>query len=212
MTVSRDEVNQMASFMRALNTPETFEADYQPTPLAESIHRPRSSPTVIPGVQEMKDILTRFHAAADGAVQRATTEAASNAVLREALITERTPHGTRIGGWEIQMRQDGKRKFYDVVTGDGTNCIASDLTLYEAAHGLVRILNNGGRLNSQDAINLLRAEQDYTCALNDAVLYKHYLTKNPHDKRVAVFEAKYSAAKSRAIIARDNVTAISERC
>lgn len=212
MTVSREEVDQMASFMRALNTPETIETDSQPTPVAESVERQRASPAVIPGVQEMKDILTRFHNAADGAVQRVTTEAESYPALREALVTERTPRGSRIGGWEIQMRQEGKRKFYDVVTSDGSNCIAADLTLYEAAHGLVRILNNGGKLNSQDAINLLHAEQDYTSALNDAVLYKHYLSKNPHDKRVAVFEAKYSAAKSRAVTARDKVSAISERC
>ena len=90
---------------------------------------------------------------------------------------------------------------------DGTTCIAENLFLYEAAHGLVRILNAGGKINSREAMGLLRAEDDYATALNEAARYKHYITKNPRDARKSVFEAKFSAARQRAIQARRGICA-----
>lgn len=203
MTPSKQEVDQMASFIRTLSATTSEEPVAAPsTRLDEG--------TITDG-QQMKSILSRFYAATDNAVNSLTHEAIHDRELREALITERTPNGSRIGDWEIRLREEGKRKFYDIVQEGGGVCIASDLLLYEAAHGLVRILNSGGRLNSIPAINLLRAEQDYAAALNDAVLYRHYLVKHPKDVRSHVFEAKYSAAKHRAISARNKVVAIFEQ-
>lgn len=202
MTVNQQDIDQMAMFMRALKGEHPA-----PTDLAT----PSQKPVAAGASQEMKLILERFHTAAGNAVTKVNDEAAYDRDLREALMTERTDAGSRIGDWNIEMRQEGKRKFYNVVQADGATCIATDLLLYEAAHGLVRILNNGGRLNSKAAINLLRAEQEYAGALNDAVLYKHYLVKNPNDRRVGIFEAKYSAATRRAISAREEVFAIADQ-
>lgn len=204
MTVSKNEVDQMASFMRALNASSVEEQHSLDKPVRTVPVESESA------TQEMKIILERFHAAAGGAVTKVNEEAVYDRDLREALVTERTSRGARVGNWEILVHEHGKRKFYDVVHIDGISCIAADLVLYEAAHGLVRILNEGGRLNSREAVNLLRAEQDYTSAVNDAVLYRHYM-KNPKDARIAVFEAKYSAAKQRAITARNMVTSIAEQ-
>jgi hypothetical protein len=210
MTISRQEVDQMANFMRALNgTPSqpVSGADF-PTGAAQPAMYNTSNETA---TQDMKLILERFYAAADGAVNKVNEEAIHDRSLREALVTERTDHGSRVGDWEIQVREEGKRKYYDVVQTEGSACIASDLLLYEAAYGLVRILNEGGKLNSREAINLLRYEQSYASAVNDAVRCKHYLVKNPKDVRTPVFEAKYSAAKQRAITARDLVNAIADQ-
>jgi hypothetical protein len=208
--VSREEVHQMTNFMRALNgnDEQTFS---EPAAMTKSLTETRQHmplPVTADGTAEMKDVLTRFYAATDSAIRES---ASGDAELREAMMTERTTHGSRIGGWEIEMRVEGKRKFYDVIQSGGATRIAADLTLYEAAHGLVRILNEGGRINSPQAINLLRAEQDYASALNDAVLYKHYLVKHPNDRRSRIFEARYSAATHRAVNARDKVYTISER-
>jgi hypothetical protein len=213
MTVSKTEVDQMASFMRALKAEQAAPPDLDDGHGSAS-GRPARAPALAEttgSIQEMKLILERFHTAAGNAVSKVNDNATYDRELREALVTEKTERGSRIGAWNIEMREEGNRKFYSVVQEDGVTCIASDLLLYEAAHGLVRILNNGGRLNSKPAINLLRAEQEYASALNDAVLYKHYLMKNPNDKRVRIFEAKYSVATRRAISARDEVCTISEQ-
>ena len=173
MTVSKHDIDQMSNFMRALNVENTSSASLrEPEGARADTRAPVRSDSR--ATYEMKTILERFHAAAGDAVGKLNEDATYDRDLREALVTERTVHGSRIGNWEIRVREDGSRKFYDVVQIDGSVCIASDLLLYEAAHGLVRILNSGGKVNSYETINLLRAEQDYASALNDAVLYKHY--------------------------------------
>lgn len=221
MTVSRQEIDQMASFMRALSGGDAGEDSTPATPrsrLSESGYTADNqapSRDAVPTVQrpvgrdtdEMKAILERFHAAADNTV----AQSQGDRRLREALVTERTPRGSRIGEWEINARTEGRRTFYDVVAPDGSTAIASDLLLYEAAHGLVRILNGGGRINSAEAINLLRAEQQYAAALNEAVLYKHYLATKKRDARFPVFETRYGNACRKAVEARDRVYDLAER-
>lgn len=221
MTVSRQEVDQMANFMKALSASNTSTVPLDANVGSDAISRlPTTTDGMIPtaprpidsSVREMRTILERFHNSAGSAVTKVNAEARYDRDLREALVTEKTAKGSRIGQWNIEMRESGKRKFYNVVGADGVTMIAEDLLLYEAALGLVRILNGGGKLNSQDAVSLLRAEQDYASALNDAVIYKHYLTKQPNGGRAQIFEARYSVAKDKAVAAREQVFSISKRC
>ena len=193
--IDRSEVNQMAKFMAALSAPE---ATANPTVATPQVGDP--------AVAEMKTILERFHAATDHVI----TEATYDHELREALVTESTASGARIGSWEIQVHLSGQHKLYDVVNVINGEALAVDLLLYEAARGLVRILNEGGRINSGEAIELLRAEQEYGSRVHDMVLYKHRLTKNATSPRRTVFEARYGDAKRRAILARERVCRLAE--
>lgn len=195
--VERSEIDQMAKFMSALNGQAAL-------PAGDSVAtapRPTDSDTA-----QMKEILERFHAATDNIL----TEAPVDRELREALITEPTGTGARIGAWEIRVRETRQRKLYDVTHIVSGETLASGLSLYEAAHGLVRILNEGGRINCYTAIELLRAEQDYSGRLQDMVHYKYRLTNNPNSPRRTVLEARYGDAKRRAIAARDRVFKLSE--
>lgn len=194
--IDRSEVNQMAKFMAALdNLPETT------TNAVPTSARPGD-----PAVAEMKTILERFHSATDQII----TEASYDHELREALVTEVTETGARIGSWEIQVHLSGQHKLYDVVNVISGEPLAVDLLLYEAARGLVRILNEGGRINSTGAIELLRAEQEYGSRVHDMVLYKHRLTKNTASPRRTVFEARYGDAKRRAVLARERVCKLAD--
>lgn len=190
--IDRRDVAQMAKFIAALDEPGA----------AETVTRGPGDP----GVAEMKVILERFHAAADNII----TEAPIDRELREALITEPTTQGARIGPWEIRARTLRTHKLYDVVNILNNQPLASDLMLYEAAHGLVRMLNEGGRINSPAAIELLRAEQEYGQLVHDMVLYKHRLTKQPNSPRRPIFEARYGDAKRRALLARERVHRLAE--
>ncbi len=158
-------------------------------------------------VSEMKDILARFHGAAGNII----AEAPMDRPLREALITEETPQGARIGHWEIVVNPVGKkRKVYDVVHAMTHQKLASELLIYEAALGLVRHLNNGGRINSSEVLDLLKSEQEYAGAIHDMRLYKHHLTKTPNSPRAAIYEDRYGQAKRKAVAARDRVEKLSE--
>lgn len=154
----------------------------------------------------MKAILERFHNAADNVL----SEVPIDRSLRESLRMEPTPHGARMGSWEIVVHQSGKRKLYDVVHTATQDTIAADLMLYEAACGLARQLNEGGHINSKIVMELLRAEQSYAGAVHDMVLYKHHLTKSPNSPRRPIYEDRYGAAKRQAVAFRDQVKKLSE--
>jgi hypothetical protein len=191
--VERSEVDQMAKFMAAMND--------TPSDTPGGAASPSTGKADDSAVAEMKLILERFHAAADQIV----TEAPYDHDLREALATETTDRGVRIGAWEIQPHPAGKHKLYDVVNAVNGAPLAIDLLLYEAARGLVRMLNDGGRINSKEVIDLLRAEQEYGSLVNDMVHYKRRLTENASSARILVFEARYSDAKRRATQARERI-------
>jgi hypothetical protein len=198
--IDRNEVDQMAKFMAAIQ-PDSVRG-----PSSET-GSPRATAVDTSAVAEMKLVLERFHAAADHVV----TEAPDDRELREALMTEVTERGARIGSWEIRVHAAGQHKLYDVVNVLNGESLAADLLLYEAARGLVRILNEGGRINANDAIELLRAEQEYNSRVQDMVLYKHRMTHNPRSSRLAVFEDRYTDARRRAVLARERVMRLSER-
>jgi hypothetical protein len=193
--IDRSEVTQMSKFMAALNG----------APPAAS-QNAAEGPVGDPAIAEMKTILERFHTATD----RVVSEATYDRELREALVTEATENGARIGDWEIRVHPTGNRKLYDVVNIVSGSPLAVDLLLYEAARGLVRILNDGGRINSREAIELLRAEQEYDSMVHDMVLYKHRLTTSANSPRVSVFEARYGDAKRRALAARERVCRLAD--
>jgi hypothetical protein len=193
--IDRSEVNQMAKFIAAMNS--SGGGDSKTT---------NAAPPADGAVAAMKTILEKFHSAADNVV----TDASYDRPLREALVTEATSTGARVGSWEIRVNQEGHYKQYEVVNVVSGEPLASNLLLYEAAHGLVRILNEDGRINSVDAIALLRAEQEYGARVHDMVLYRHRLDKAaPNDPRLMVFEARYSDAKRRAMTAREQVRKLS---
>jgi len=192
--VDRSEIDQMAKFMAALN------------PAASTTSQSTSGQMGDASVVAMKNILERFHAAADNVL----TEASYDRDLREAMIMESTDHGARIGSWEIRVNESGRHRLYDVVSAASGEAIAVDLLLYEAARGLVRILNDGGRINSPTVVGLLRAEQEYGGLVHDMTLYKYRMTHNPDSRRAPVYEARYTDAKQRASQARDRVCKLAE--
>lgn len=202
--IDRSEVDQMSKFMTALNGMSAFDDSSAVAPVSEAVSRP--SPIMGEGIAEMKSILERFYTA----TERVISEQEYDQPLREALATERTSTGARIGSWEIRLNESGKRTLYDVVNVLSGEALASDLLLYEAAYGLVRILNNGGKINSREALDLMRAERDYAGSVHDMALFKHRLIHNPDSPRVHVFEARYGDAKRRALSARDRVSDLAD--
>jgi hypothetical protein len=200
--VERSERDQMAKFMQALNGANpAMESDEWESPATGF-----TPPSQAALTQDMRLILERFHNAAEY-VQTLTHE---DKELQEAMLTERTPTGSRIGQWEIRVHQSGRRSSYDVAQVGEDAGLVCDLTLYEAAHGLVRIFNGGGKVNSPVALELMQAENAYSSALHDAVRFKYRLENNPSRSKATIYEARYSDATRRALRARDRVMDMSE--
>ena len=128
-----------------------------------------------------------------------------DSVLRSAMVTEETNDGSRVGEWEIVLKEEGKRKYYDVVSVNTGTYIATDLTLYEAAYGIARSLADGQPITSKIIREVLQAEGEYARSLNDAIFHKHSLSKPLNTNRKAILEDRYDVAKERARLARDKV-------
>jgi hypothetical protein len=153
----------------------------------------------------MKKILLAMNGAAPATV----TESARprDAEYEEALATEPTPRGARIGAWEIVVNE-GAVKTYDVVSEDGSTVIARNLYLYEAALGLVRRLNEGVAINDKPIRELMTLEENFARARNDAVSYKAR-SQNLHAKgetrRALVAEDRFDRAQGEAMSAHEEI-------
>jgi hypothetical protein len=180
VTVSSQERDAMAKLLSIMNG--------QSVTLEESNSLPVSQPVELAGpgqpsrrdVEAMAQVLRKLEFAVDQTSSHMITESAHDSNLKEALLTNVTTDGVQIGIYKIQQGLDESRvagkQYYNVINSVSGHVIASELSLYEAAHGLVRLLNSGHYVNSPQVIKLLNAESSYTSHKIDAVRY-HRMNK-----------------------------------
>ena len=182
--------------------------------------------TADPGVSAMKDILTAFYTGGGDKidsyvatdtkpadpVSRLAERASSDRQLREALSTVNTPTGTRVGSWEIQINEDARGlKSYDVVSTVTNESIAMELSLYDAAHGIVRLLNEGYGINNSRVREILNHEADYARARQKAAEFRERqrVFESAHEyNRAELMENRFEEALTKAKVARSRLTRI----
>lgn len=187
-----------------------------------------------PGVQAMKDILGAFYAGGGDQIESyvgtgATPPASADDMydpvaalmdrakidpeLREAMQTFETPTGTRVGSWEIRVNEDARGlKSYDVVSTVTGDSITTELTLYDAAHGIVRLLNEGVGINNAKIRDILNIEAEYARARMKAAEFRdrqRIYESSREFSRAAVMEDRFEDALSKAKTARSRLAKIS---
>jgi hypothetical protein len=154
----------------------------------------------------MKKLLEAMYTAeADEPVQKLVQTANESPRFREALGTQKTSTGTRVGSWEIRINEQEGLKNYDVVNVKTGEPIASDLSLYDAAFGLVRCLNEGMTINNVKVRQILSIEAEYLRRRNDAANYKinMQLAERRNDStKAAIMEDRFSECLAQAKTAR----------
>jgi hypothetical protein len=202
MSVDRKAIDDMAKIMNALNGKSIAAAEADD--LMESGQQPSPALMGDPGIEAMKKILLAMNGAAPVVNESVQPR---DAEVEEALITEPTPRGARIGAWEIVVNE-GQVKTYDVCSEDGEVVIARGLYLYEAALGLVRRLNEGVAINDKPIRDLMVLEENFARARNDAVSYKAR-SQNLHAKgetrRALVAEDRFDRAQGEATSAHEEI-------
>ena len=191
--IDRENVDAMTRVMAALR-------GEAPAPVLGANGLP--APVEVSETDAMASILTRFYAASDTALMNGITDPVGDKTLRTALVTEATEAGVAIGNYEIRVKQTGIRKLYDVSRLGGFDMIATDLTLYEAAFGIARALNDNEPITCPLIRNILVQEANYAKALGDAIHHKHSLRKITESSRRDIVEARYDAAQQKAAYAR----------
>lgn len=202
------EVSEMSRLIRMMNEGVNFDepeptVEYAPaTTIKEGSVRLAD---MDPSVAAMKNILEMFqNAGTEPLIERAERDIE----LREALVTEITETGTRIGSWEITANEDARGlKTFDIRSVHTGEPIATELTLYDAAHGICRALNEGEVINSSRVRDILTAEFDYARARQNAAEFreKAMMYERKHDPRQPLMEDRFDEALSRAKNARSRV-------
>lgn len=206
MTVDHKAIADMAKLMRALgddrpSMTESFDASDLVLTEDERVSAP--APKGDPAIDAMKTILEAFHSATD-----IRETARTDTTLAEALVTERTETGARIGAWEIVVNESSDPVSYDVVSATTGTPIASGLFVYEAAYGLVKRLNEGVMINDGRIRDLLKLEEDYARNRTNAKQFKEQkqrLEKKGDSFRAAVAEDRFDDAQRRAMDAHERI-------
>ncbi len=206
--VDPKDTAQMAKFMMMTNEINAFTEGLAASPSTYIAPPALSAVSAVSAdsVNEMKSILSKFYIASGNVV----SEASFDRPLRESLVTEPIPAGARIGNWEIMVEETEKRKFYSITHVTTKQVLAADLLLYDAAHYLVKHLNEGGRINAPEILDILNAEQSYAAAIHDMRLYKYHLTKHPNSPKKSIYEDRYTDAKRKAIALREKVEKLAD--
>lgn len=196
------EVEAMARLNRIMR------GEFQEGDLAESSNQdvPTSGGTkgVTPdAVDAMKNIMLAFQGAT--AVNEQVKESPR---FREAIATNRTQAGVQIGSWEIKVNEDSSGKTYDVINVHTNEAIALDLTLYESAHGLAKLLNFHVGINDPKVKRLLALEEEYARYRQDAAVFKVRAKQRQQAGdtfRAAVAEDRFKENRDHAIRLREEI-------
>lgn len=202
-------VNDMMSLIRAMNEGVSLD-DLPPAP-APTLHKQVETYNAVhvdPSVDAIQRILDVFKTNGDPATAM-SERAQTNRALAEAMVTDVTENGVRVGSWEISITEDNGLKAYSVSNIHTGEPIASDLTLYDAAKGIASALNEGKTINTPVVRRLLNAEGAYSRARQNAAQYRQSMTiaESRGDKRKhAVAEDRFQEALARAKEARATIS------
>lgn len=198
-------VNDMMSLIRAMNEGVSLEETPVVKPsFPQQVEEVYKGTHVDPSVNAMQNILDLFKKGEDPAsmmAERARTDRA----LAEAMVTDRTTNGVRVGSWEIVISEENGLKSYSVSNIHTGEPIATDLTLYDAAKGLASALNEGKTINTPIVRRLLNAEGAYSRARQSAADFRQTMMVAESAQKRAIAEDRFNEALLRAKEARSTI-------
>ena len=216
MTVSSEDKAAMARLLQIME-------GKTPSPITPTYNN-SVDPVVLAGpgqvtqrdVQAMADVLKKLNGAIGDVSATMVTESQYDPQLKEALITTKTSDGVKIGAYQIKINQNDDRmvnkQSFSVINKISGETIAHELGLYEAAHGLVKLLNAGNFVNSLPVRELLESEAAYTSHKMDEIRYKKRMKKAQmtKDSSYDLYEARRQNSMDRAMIAKAKVKKLYE--
>lgn len=219
MSVSAEDRDAMARLLSIMNgQPQEI------SPLQES-KQTAASPVELLGpgqvssrdINAMADVLRKLENAVNSTSSNMLEESARDPELKAALNTTATSDGVKIGIYKIQQQLDESRvagkQYYNVINQVTGHVVAHELSLYEAAHGLVKMLNNGLYFNSAPVRQLMEAEAAYTSHKIDAVRFHRAARKQQkmgHEGKSQLMETRKQDSLDKAMLAKSNVKKLSQ--
>lgn len=203
----RDAMARLLSIMEGETLPPVSRATNQ-THSAGTVELAGAGQITQADVNAMADVLSKLN----NVTQEVITESEYDPQLRQAVNTVRNDEGVKVGNYQIMIHEDEKRlagkQYYSIYNVKTNDVIASDLTLYETALSVVKLLNNGLYTNNPTIRKLFEFDDYYTSQRTDAIRFKARMRKAEQQRDFAKFdlyESRYQTAVEHAMSHKRNI-------
>ena len=217
MTVSpedRDAMLRLRSIMEG-HTTSLSESRTNLNPQSPTVELAGPGQVTSADVSAMASVLTRLNNISNHVVDNMMTESAEYRDTAEALVTERTSDGVKVGRYEIIIRDDAMRlagkQFYSIHNSLTRDTIADDISLYETALAVIRLLNSGKFVNDIEVRTLFEHDDAYTSHRVDAITYKRRLKQTTDKIKKQLYESRLQASMDRCMTAKRAIKMIAKQ-
>tara|TARA_B100001057_G_scaffold500350_1_gene614919 strand:- start:7019 stop:7645 length:627 start_codon:yes stop_codon:yes gene_type:complete len=198
---TRADVGVMANILKAMKGDKTS--------LRESTEANTQGGQVdiSPGVKQadikaMENIMKNFSSATSNVAKKIAT------TINES---KRTEKGVQVGFYSVDKNSDEAHDITDSRTND---TLFEGIRLYETAYIIVKHLNEGKKINSEEVTKIISANAVFEKFYYDALQFRNtYRSAKKREDfgRMDISEARFSRAKSEANTARKQIFAIFEK-
>ena len=204
MTVSQTDRDAMTRILSIMNGEKPAATRSHNQPLNEEIILSGPGQVTSSDINAMADVLNRLNSVAIDTHE--TRDFTPNTQVMEALETSRTSTGVKVGRYQIMIKEDAKRlagkQYYSIYNSLTNDTIADDISLYETALSVVRLLNSGQFANSQDVRKLFETDNAYTSHRVDALMFKRRMLSAETPTKKDIYESRYQASLDRCMTAK----------
>ncbi len=158
------------------------------------------------------DAMSQVLAKLNTVTQQVVYESEQDPQLRSAMVTERNDGGVKVGSYQIMIKEDEKRlagkQYYSIYHTRTNDIIADDLTLYETALTIVKVLNSGRYVNDPLVRKLFDADDRYTSHRTDAIRFKARMKqaeRRGDESKMDVYESRYQVAIDNAMTFKKDI-------
>lgn len=210
MTVSPEERDAMANILRIMEGEAPVSK--KTTSTLSEVELAGPGQVTKADVNAMADVLNKLNSVSNQVVSDMITESEYDPGLDFALSTSKNDAGVKVGRYQIMIKEDPKRlagkQYYSIYNTRTNDIIADDLSLYETALSVVKLLNNGKFANSSQVRKLFEYDDSYTAHKQDAIRYKRAMILAEKKKdyvKYDLYESRQQASIDRAMQAKKNI-------
>ena len=206
MTVSSEERDLMQNLLDKLKgesvAPPTRKLTETKSPAARPVELAGPRAVTQSDIMAMSEVLSRL----DGLTNEIVNDPEPAIEFAQALHESRNKLGIKVGKWQIAKNQDDTRlagkEFFSIYHSETQQVIANDISLYETALSVARLLNTGEYVNSVKVRELFEQDDSYTSHKIDAHRFYIRSRKSTNREQKELYENRMQASKDRAQLLR----------
>ena len=213
MTVSQDDRDAMARILSIMNGEKPSPVQGRNKSLNEEVILAGPGQVTSSDINAMANVLNRLNTVFDESPNDSRIFE-PNTQIMEALETSRIPNGVKVGRYQIMIKEDAKRlagkQYYSIYNSVTNDTIADDISLYETALSVIRLLNSGKFANCPDVRQLFEADDAYTSHRVDALMFKRRIAAAGNSAKKDIYESRYQASLDRCMSAKRMIKSLAK--